>query len=60
MAVRNIRRDANNELKELERENLLTKDDVRLGESEVQKLTDQFTADIDERLQAKENDIMEV
>ncbi|MDE0529515.1 MAG: ribosome recycling factor [Truepera sp.] len=60
VAVRNIRRDANNELKELERENLLTKDDVRLGESEVQKLTDQFTADIDERLKAKENDIMEV
>ena len=60
VAVRNIRRDANNELKELERENLLTRDDVRLGESEVQKLTDQFTADIDERLKAKENDIMEV
>ena len=60
VAVRNIRRDANEELKEMEKENLLTEDDVRLGESEVQKLTDEFIGNIDKRVKAKEDDIMEV
>ena len=60
VAVRNIRRDANDELKELEGENLLTEDDVRLGESEVQKLTDEFIGTIEDRLKDKEADIMEV
>ena len=60
VAVRNIRRDANEELKEMEKENLLTEDDVRLGESEVQKLTDEFIGTIDKRVKAKEDDIMEV
>lgn len=60
VAVRNIRRDANEELKDMEKENLLTEDDVRLGESEVQKLTDEFIGTIDTRVKAKEDDIMEV
>jgi len=60
VAIRNIRRDSNVELKELHAENLLTEDDVRLGETEIQKLTNQFTSDIDEHLNRKENDIMEV
>jgi len=60
VAVRNIRRDANDELREMEKENLLTEDDLRLGESEVQKLTNQFIDKVDSRVKSKEEDIMEV
>lgn len=60
VAVRNIRRDANEELKEMQKENLLTEDDLRQGEGEVQKLTDQYVGKVDERVKGKEADIMEV
>ncbi|HEX7022056.1 MAG TPA: ribosome recycling factor [Trueperaceae bacterium] len=60
VAIRNIRRDANDELKELHKESLLTEDEFRHDESEVQKLTDEFVAGIDRRLKAKEEDIMAV
>ncbi len=60
IAIRNIRRDANDELKEMEKENLLTEDDLRLGEAEVQKLTTEFTELVDQRLKEKEEDIMAV
>ena len=60
VSVRNIRRDANEELREMQRENLLTEDDLKSGESDVQKLTDEFTSAIDKRLKSKEEDIMEV
>lgn len=60
VALRNIRRDANHELAEMEKENELTEDDLRLGEGEVQKLTDEFSDMIDERLKSKEADILEV
>jgi ribosome recycling factor len=60
VAIRNIRRDANHELAEKEKENELTEDDLRLGETEVQKLTDEFSTMIDERVKSKEADILEV
>ena len=60
VAIRNIRRDANGELAEMEKEKELTKDDVRLGEGEVQKLTDEFSTKVDARVKSKENDIMAV
>jgi ribosome recycling factor len=60
VALRNIRRDANQELVDMEKENLLTQDDLRLGESEVQKITDEFSNRIDERVKVKEADILEV
>lgn len=60
VAIRNIRRDANHELAEKEKENELTEDDLRLGETEVQKLTDEFSTLIDERVKSKEADILEV
>jgi ribosome recycling factor len=60
VSVRNVRRDANDELKEMQKENLLTEDDLRQGETEVQKLTDEFIASIEDRLKKKEDDIMEV
>ena len=60
VALRNTRRDANDELKEYRKENLLTEDDVRQGENEVQKLTDEFVGNVDKRVKAKEDDIMAV
>ena len=60
VAVRNIRRDANEELREMFREHLLTEDETRHGEADVQKLTDEFVAAIDHRTKAKEEDILAV
>ncbi len=60
VAVRNIRRDANEELREMHKEHLLTEDESRQGESEVQKATDEFIALIDQRVKAKEEDILAV
>lgn len=60
IAIRNIRRDANDELALMKEENMLTEDDVRQGEGEVQKITDEFVKLIDERIKAKEADIMAV
>ncbi len=60
IAIRNIRRDANDELKGMKKENLLTEDDLRQGESKVQKITDEFITTIDKHLKTKETDIMVV
>jgi ribosome recycling factor len=58
VAVRNIRRDANNDLKALVKEKLISEDDERRGQEIVQKLTDQHVKEIDEVLEAKEADLM--
>ncbi|MDZ7799359.1 MAG: ribosome recycling factor [Trueperaceae bacterium] len=60
VAIRNIRRDAKHELTEMEKANDLTEDDLRLGETEIQKLTDDFSNRIDARVKSKEEDIMAV
>ncbi len=60
VALRNIRRDANHELGEMQKRNELTEDDVRDGEADVQKITDEVTAKIDARVKSKEADILEV
>ncbi|RZQ56680.1 ribosome recycling factor [Pseudidiomarina tainanensis] len=60
VAVRNIRRDANNDLKELLKEKEITEDEERKGTDEIQKLTDTYIAKIDELLAEKEKDLMEV
>ena len=60
VAVRNIRRDANSDLKELEKEKEISKDDLRKSEESVQKLTDKAIANIDSVLQKKEAELMEV
>jgi len=60
VAVRNIRRDANGDLKELEKEKEISKDDRKKGEDRVQKLTDEAVALIDDVLGKKEADLMEV
>jgi ribosome recycling factor len=60
VAIRNIRRDANSHLKDLVKEKEISEDDERRGQEEVQKLTDQHTADVDRILAEKEADLMEV
>ncbi|WP_407695804.1 ribosome recycling factor [Shewanella yunxiaonensis] len=60
VAVRNVRRDANSEVKKLEKDKACTEDDVRRSEDEVQKMTDQYIKKIDELLTAKEAELMEV
>ena len=60
VAVRNIRRDTNEEMKKLEKEEHMSEDDVKKFHVEIQKLTDSCIAKIDEVLAHKEKEIMEV
>ncbi|EXJ15017.1 ribosome recycling factor [Imhoffiella purpurea] len=60
VAVRNIRRDANHELKELVKEKMISEDDERRGQEIVQKLTDQYVKDVDSVLAEKEQDLMSI
>ena len=60
IAVRNIRRDANNSMKELLKKKEVSEDDDRRVQDEIQKLTDRFVAEIDQMLVAKEVDLMAV
>jgi ribosome recycling factor len=60
VAIRNIRRSANDDLKDFEKEKLISEDDLKRGEADVQKLTDQFIAQIDEAGKTKEQDILSV
>lgn len=59
VAIRNIRRDANQHLKGLIKDAHLAKDEEHRAEDEVQKLTNQFIAEVEELLKAKEQDLME-
>jgi ribosome recycling factor len=60
VAIRNIRRGGNDDLKDFEKEGLISEDELERGEAEVQKLTDQFIAQIEEAGKAKEKDILEL
>lgn len=60
VAVRNIRRDANNQLKDMLKKKEIPEDQERKGQDDVQKLTDRFIADIDKILQQKEADLLAV
>jgi len=60
VAVRNIRRDANGELKEYVKEKMISEDDERRGQEIVQKLTDQYVKEVDQALAAKEEDLMSI
>jgi ribosome recycling factor len=60
IAVRNIRRDANNELKNLVKEKLISEDDERRGQEIIQKLTDQHVKEVDQALEVKEKDLMSI
>ena len=60
VAVRNIRRDAIHDIKELMKEKMIGEDDEHRAEDEVQALTDRHVADIDKVLAEKENELMEI
>ncbi|MFZ0788476.1 MAG: ribosome recycling factor [Chromatiaceae bacterium] len=60
VAVRNIRRDANGELKEYVKEKMISEDDERRGQEIIQKLTDQYVKEVDQALAAKEEDLMSI
>lgn len=60
VAVRNVRRDVNDMIKQLEKEHEISEDDSKRGLDEVQKVTDKFIKNVDEVLASKEQEIMEV
>jgi ribosome recycling factor len=60
VAIRNIRRDANEEIKKLGKNGEISEDDVRRGQDEIQKLTDRYIREVDEVIAAKEKEIMEI
>jgi ribosome recycling factor len=60
VAVRNIRRDANDALKKLQKDKAISEDDQRKGEADIQKTTDSYVAKLDQCLSKKEKEIMEI
>lgn len=60
VAIRNIRRDANSDFKDLLKEKEISEDECRQAEDNIQKLTDKYIASIDEVLAKKETELMEV
>lgn len=60
VAIRSVRRDANQDIKELAKEKLITSDEEKKAEAEVQKLTDQFVAKAEEIMAAKEKELLAV
>lgn len=60
IAVRNIRRDAIHDVKDLLKEKMIGEDDERRAEEEIQEITDKFVAEIDAILDDKESELMEI
>ena len=60
VAIRNIRRDANHQVKELLKDKQITEDDASRSEQEIQKITDAAIKDVDEVVKAKEQELMAV
>ena len=60
VAIRNIRRDANDMLKDLKTEKEITEDDLYRSQDEVQKITDDFISQVDELCEIKEKEILEI
>ena len=60
IAIRNIRRDVHNDMREYEKEKLISEDDLERGETELQKLTDRYVEDVSKHGQNKEKEIMEI
>lgn len=58
VSIRNIRRDANNEIKEALKEKLISEDEAHAAEEKVQKLTDQYIKEVEKLLEAKEADLL--
>jgi ribosome recycling factor len=60
VSIRNIRRDAHNDMRDFEKEKLISEDELERGEADLQKLTDRFVEEIAEMGKRKEVEIMEV
>ena len=60
VAIRNIRREAISDIKQLQKEKEITEDDERRGSDGIQKLTDRYVAEVDAALTVKEKDLMEI
>ena len=60
VAVRNVRRDTQNDMRDFEKEKLISEDELKRGENDLQKLTDRFVENINKHGQEKEKEIMEV
>jgi ribosome recycling factor len=60
ISIRNVRRDANEDLKKMEKDNLISKDEHHNLSDEIQKITDDFTKKIDDIIKQKEVEIMKV
>ena len=60
VAIRNIRRDANSDLKSLQKDKDISEDDERRGQSEIQKITDKYVKEVDVQVEKKEKELMEV
>ena len=58
IAVRNVRRDGNDQLKQMEKDKLISQDEEKVAQEHVQKVTDQHTTMIDELVAAKEKELM--
>lgn len=60
IAIRAIRRDANEKLKAMKKNSEISEDDLKVGEEKVQKLTDKYCKDVDTLVKEKEKEIMEI
>jgi len=60
VAIRNVRREANDHLKHLEKEKKISEDDLKRAQDKIQELTDKYISELDEMLKTKEEEIMEV
>ena len=60
VAVRNIRRDSNDEIKKLEKAKEITEDDSKAAQDVIQKMTDKYVAEVDKTAANKEAEIMEI
>jgi ribosome recycling factor len=60
VAIRNLRRDANQHFKDAVKDKLISEDDERRGQDAVQKLTDKYVAEVDRMLAEKEQELMQI
>ncbi|QNB45738.1 ribosome recycling factor [Thermanaerosceptrum fracticalcis] len=60
VSIRNIRRDSNDKVKNLEKTKVISEDETKKGQDEIQKLTDKYIKEVDHVLEVKEKEIMEV
>jgi ribosome recycling factor len=60
ISVRNVRRDANDALKKMLKDKVISEDDERRAQDDVQKMTDQFVSEIDSVIASKEKDLMAI